>query len=242
MARDQLEKANERAHARVTQETALRVAADEAFAQQLTTVETSLDAAEQDISANAQAISSLQTSVSIQGNQITANSQAITAAQADIADLENDVSGNASAISSLSATVTAQGGQISANADAISVVEATTNYGTAQGLMGWSAVSAPGGVAARFQLAGRVTTGGGNVFAGMWLDLLSGGGSRLLMKVDEFLLTNGAVNGTPFRYVNSILQLAVAHIGTVEAGIVRSADGKVNFDLSNSRLVMADNS
>ena len=128
----------------------------------------------------------LQESV-LRAKEDEALAQTITGVQAQVDD-------NAAAIAT---EQTARADADSALAEDITALQATTSYGTATGLMGWSVASGPGGVDARFQLVGRVTTASAQVFGGIWLDLLSSGSSRLLFAASQIFFSDGAANFRP---------------------------------------------
>jgi hypothetical protein len=207
--------------AEILRESQLRADGDEALASDLVLVRA-------DVDGNSAAIAS----------EATARANADSALATDLT-LVNARVDNSNAL--IASEATARADADNALSTALTAVSAKADAGTAQGLMQWKAVSAPTGVSARFSLEGKATAGGVYRTGGMYMDILPDR-ARFTFLADQFIITNGAVNGTPFLYEGSVLKLAVAHIGTVTAGLLRSADSKVQFDLTNSRLLMSDNS
>lgn len=121
----------------------------------------------------------------------------------------------------------------------LTAVSATADAGTAGGLMQWVATAAPGGVSARFRLEGKATSGGVSRFAGMYLDVLPTT-SRLTFLADQFVITDGSANGLPFVYEGGVLKLALANIGTVTAGTIKSPDNKFVISLSSGSIEWFD--
>lgn len=60
--------------------------------------------------------------------------------------------------------------------------------------------------------------------------------TRILANADQFIMISGTNTSQPFVFDSGGLRLAVANIGTVTAGIMRSADGKFVIDLNAKRI------
>jgi hypothetical protein len=54
------------------------------------------------------------------------------------------------------------------------------------------------------------------------------------------VVTDGTDTGTPLTFESGALKLLVANIGTVTAGTLQSADGKVVFDLNTKQLKFSE--
>jgi hypothetical protein len=121
----------------------------------------------------------------------------------------------------------------------LTAVSATADAGTAGGLMQWVATTAPGGVSARFRLEGKATSGGVSRFAGMYLDVFPTT-SALTFAADSIRFTDGSSTTLPFVYEGGVLKLAVADIGTVTAGTIKSPDNKFVISLSNGSIEWFD--
>lgn len=91
-------------------------------------------------------------------------------------------------LSELTASVDVIDGTVTALASAVTAVEAMTEAGTASGLIGWEAVSGGAGVSARLAIEGRVTTGGSFTQGGLYMDILSGGATRIVFDFSKFII------------------------------------------------------
>ena len=102
----------------------------------------------------------------------------------------------------------------------------------------------PGDVSAEFAVALNAGTEGTPDWqtAGLALQILSGGlGSRAVFNVDQFVVTDGTDTGAPFVFQDGALYVKSAVIpnlsaGIITAGVLQSANGKVQFDLDNGVL------
>lgn len=136
-------------------------------------------------------------------------------------------SATAVAMTTLAAEVTDIDGQLTAQAASISAVQAQTDAGTASGLIGWTATSAPGGVTARFAIEGRATSGDGWTIGGAYFDILSGGGSRWSFLSDQFVILNGASAIAPFAVEGGVVTMQNVRLGTLTFDQLASANGKL---------------
>lgn len=121
---------------------------------------------------------------------------------------------------------TARADADSALAQDITAVQAIADAGTAQGLMKWEAVAAPGGVSARFSLQGKATAGGTFRTGGAYLDVLPDS-ARWVFEADQFIITDGTVNGSPFVYAGSVLKVQNVVLGTLTFDQLQSSNGKL---------------
>nr|WP_234897222.1 hypothetical protein [Sinorhizobium medicae] len=89
-----------------------------------------------------------------------------------------------------------------------------------QGLVKFEAVAAPSGVDARFSVMLRAGTNQSFKVSGFYTE----GGvqkSRMAIQVDQFLVFSGNTGQLPFVFENGALKLAIANIGTVNAGLLQ---------------------
>jgi hypothetical protein len=93
----------------------------------ITTLQSGLNTANSNISANSSAIDVLEITTISQGNSITSISSDVTTLQTDLTTAEGDIVTNVSAISGLTARVTSAEGAITTNASDITVLETTVN-------------------------------------------------------------------------------------------------------------------
>lgn len=171
--------------ARITRETRLLATETEALASEITTFGAAI-AGKADASL-----------VDAQGVRVTALEGLTTAQGSSITAINTALPNKAetSTVTALSGTVTAQGASISALSSAMTAVEAQTDAGTANGLVGWEAISAPGGVSARYAITGKVSAGGVEYQGGAFLDVLAGS-ARWAFISDQVVFIDSA--GNPF--------------------------------------------
>ncbi|MGK9264678.1 phage tail protein [Sinorhizobium meliloti] len=124
-------------------------------------------------------------------------------------------------------------------ASSITGVSADVNGRFAEGLVKFEAVSAPSGVDARFSVMLRAGTNQSFKVSGFYIELYTEGGvqkSRMAIQVDQFLVFSGNTGQLPFVFENGALKLAIANIGTVNAGLLQSLNGKMKIDLNNGTI------
>nr|WP_234851131.1 DUF1983 domain-containing protein [Sinorhizobium meliloti] len=134
---------------------------------------------------------------------------------------------------------TARANADSALASSITGVSADVNGRFAEGLVKFEAVSAPTGVDARFSVMLRAGTSESFKVSGFFVELYTEAGvqkSRMAVQADQFLVTSGNSRHYPVVFENGELKLAVANIGTVNAGLLQSLNGKMKIDLNNGTI------
>ncbi|MCO5962371.1 phage tail protein [Sinorhizobium meliloti] len=134
---------------------------------------------------------------------------------------------------------TARANADSALASSITGVSADVNGRFAEGLVKFEAVSAPTGVDARFSVMLRAGTSESFKVSGFFVELYTEGGvqkSRMAVQADQFLVTSGNSRHYPLVFENGELKLAIANIGTVNAGLLQSLNGKMKIDLNNGTI------
>ncbi|AIL99923.1 phage tail tip fiber protein [Sinorhizobium meliloti] len=237
--------------AQITEERRVRVSENEATAQLLTYLQASLGGTnarlitEETVRATADsALSSQITQLTAEtGNnaaaiqtEATARADADGALSSRITSLDAEVDGN---LARLIQEETARADGDSANATSINGVSADFNGRFAQGLVKFEAVAAPTGVDARFSVLLRAGTSQSFKVSGFYVELYTEGGvqkSRMAVQADQFLVTSGNNRHYPLVFENGELKLAVANIGTVNAGLLQSLNGKMKIDLNNGTI------
>ncbi|MQX66292.1 phage tail protein [Sinorhizobium meliloti] len=205
--------------AQIIEERRVRVSENEATAQLLTYLQASLG------TTNAQLVS-----------EETARATADSALASSITTLDAEVDGN---LARLIAEETARADGDGALATSISGVSADFNGRFAQGLVKFEAVAAPAGVDARFSVLLRAGTSQSFKVSGFYVELYTEGGvqkSRMAVQADQFLVTSGNNRHYPMVFENGELKLAIANIGTVNAGLLQSLNGKMKIDLNNGTI------
>ncbi|MGZ2472590.1 hypothetical protein ACVI1N_000881 [Sinorhizobium medicae] len=205
--------------AQITEERRVRVSENEAMAQLLTYLQASLG------TTNARLII-----------EETVRATTDSALASSITTLDAEVDGN---LARLIAEETARADGDGALASSISGVSADFNGRFAQGLVKFEAVAAPTGVDARFSVLLRAGTNQSFKVSGFYVELYTEGGvqkSRMAVQADQFLVTSGNSRHYPLVFENGVLKLAVADIGTVNAGLLQSLNGKMKIDLNNGTI------
>ncbi|WP_322883026.1 DUF1983 domain-containing protein [Sinorhizobium medicae] len=205
--------------AQITEERRVRVSENEAMAQLLTYLQASLG------TTNARLIT-----------EETVRATTDSALASSITTLDAEVDGN---LARLIAEETARADGDGALASSISGVSADFNGRFAQGLVKFEAVAAPTGVDARFSVLLRAGTNQSFKVSGFYVELYTEGGvqkSRMAVQADQFLVTSGNNRHYPLVFENGELKLAVANIGTVNAGLLQSLNGKMKIDLNNGTI------
>ncbi|RVL50747.1 DUF1983 domain-containing protein, partial [Sinorhizobium meliloti] len=205
--------------AQITEERRVRVSENEAMAQLLTYLQASLG------TTHARLIT-----------EETVRATTDSALASSITTLDVEVDGN---LARLIAEETARADGDGALASSISGVSADFNGRFAQGLVKFEAVAAPTGVDARFSVLLRAGTNQSFKVSGFYVELYTEGGvqkSRMAVQADQFLVTSGNSHHYPLVFENGELKLAVANIGTVNAGLLQSLNGKMKIDLNNGTI------
>ncbi|MDW9781823.1 phage tail protein [Sinorhizobium meliloti] len=206
-------------NARLITEETTRATADSALSSQITqlTAETGNNAA------------AIQTEATARANADSALSTQITSLDAEVGDN----------LARLIQEETARADGDSANATSINGVSADFNGRFAQGLVKFEAVAAPEGVDARFSVLLRAGTSQSFKVSGFFVEIYTEGGvqkSRVAVQADLFAVTSGNSRHYPMVFENGELKLAIANIGTVNAGLLQSLNGKMKIDLNNGTI------
>lgn len=124
-------------------------------------------------------------------------------------------------------------------ANSISSLTSTINGVSANTTFRAQTVAAPAGYSARIALQARVDTADSYKSAGIFLDVTTTL-SRVAVIADQFVVASGADLRNPFVFTAGVLTLNVLNAGTITAGLLRSPDSKMQIQLSNARILIAD--
>lgn len=211
-------------------------------------------ASEQD-SANLFAIKTLREEASVTAEGLTASyTRAIEVAigpgsaivtrieslEAVVNDPVTGLEATASAVDLLQVKVTTLDGVVTATANAVTGLTATVGNFSASGLFRTTVEATPSGALARIGLSVSASGGGSTSSAAIFLDALTGGQSRVVINADQFIVTNGTNSQSPFAFISGQATMMLARINEITAGVLRSADGRVKFDLDNRLLTFSD--
>ncbi|TGV61127.1 hypothetical protein EN784_01630 [bacterium M00.F.Ca.ET.141.01.1.1] len=152
---------------------------------------------------------------------------------------------SAAAFLELDANIDDIDGVLAAQATAILGVQASVGLVSASGLLRFRSEAGTGDVVSRVVMEVRATVGDVWVSSGIYAEAGFTGGnpaapfSRLLLKADQILFTDGTTSATPITIEGGALKSLIANLGTVTAGLLQSADGTVKLDLNNKFFSIA---
>jgi len=164
----------------------------------------------------------------------------IESLEAVVNDPVTGLEATAGAVDLLQVQVSTMDGVLTATANAVTGLTATVGNFSASGLFRTTVEATPGGALARIGLSVSASGGGSTSSAAIFLDALTGGQSRVVINADQFIVTNGTNSQAPLTFISGGLALQVANIGDVTAGILRSPDNKVVFNLAAQTLIFSD--
>lgn len=164
----------------------------------------------------------------------------IESLEAVVNDPVTGLEATAGAVDLLQVQVSTMDGVLTATANAVTGLTATVGNFSASGLFRTTVEATPGGALARIGLSVSASGGGSTSQAAIFLDALTGGASRVVINADQFIVTNGTNSQAPLTFIAGGLALQVANIGDVTAGILRSPDNKVVFNLAAKTLIFSD--
>jgi hypothetical protein len=170
--------------------------------------------------------------------RVTSAEGAVNVVAQNLTDLGVVVAGkaSASALNLLQTQVTTQGDQITANSNALTALDTTVGKFSAAGRFRVTTEATPAGASARIGLSVSASAGGATSTAAIFLDALAGGESRVVVNADQFAIVNGAAVQHPFIVSGGVVRMNVAHIGTVNAGVLNSQNGKMTINLNNGTI------
>ncbi|MGI2036416.1 phage tail protein [Rhizobium panacihumi] len=131
---------------------------------------------------------------------------------------------------------------VEAAAAQVTTIGASVGEVSANGLVRFAAAANATGVDARFAVAIRGSVNGAFKETGFFLELYTVGGvqrSRFAVSADQFVISNGDARFLPIVFENGELKLAIANIGTVTAGVLRSRNGKMVINLDAGTIVIS---
>lgn len=184
--------------------------AGKASASALSALDTRVTAAEGTITSTSTALTNLTTTVGTKASasalsaldtRVTTAEGTISSHTSSITSLNTTVAGKASstALNTLTTTVTEIDGNVNAVATALTDLFAGDIAGNQASVrVRMAAQAAPGGYNARYGI--QVRAGSGNSFgnAGFFMDVTTGGASRVVIEANKFYVTDGSSNVVPF--------------------------------------------
>lgn len=153
-----------------------------------------------------------------------------------IVTLNAAVGSNTSSITTLTQVVA---DNQTSTANSIQSLTSTINGVSANTTFRAQTVAAPAGYNARIALQARVDTSDSYKSAGIFLDVTPTL-SRVAVIADQFVVASGADLRNPFIFTAGVLTLNVLNAGTITAGLLRSANSKMQIQLDAGRILIAD--
>ena len=173
----------------------------------------------------------------------TATEAAVVRLEELSAQVNDPVTGlpaTATAVDSLSVRVTTAEGNITANATAITALNVNVGKFSASGLFRTTVEATEAGALSTIGLSASATAGGATVQAALFISAKTGGISTVMVLADRFTITNGSSPEFPFIFQAGVLTMNATRVNTVTAGMLRSSDSKMQVDLTNRRILIAD--
>lgn len=167
-----------------------------------------------------------------------------TALQVKMEDPETGLPALATGLQQISAQVNDDETGLSALAAAILGVEASVGNVSAGGLISFkAAVPPPAGVLSQINILARATVDDEFIQSGMIIQVYRDGSvikSRILNLANQFVIWDGNAANLPFVYEAGVLKLAIANIGEITAGLIRSPDNRFRFDIGRGQMEWFD--
>lgn len=152
--------------------------------------------------------------------------------------VDNDI---ATAIDTLTTEIAEVDGKATAAANAVTALNVEVGRFSANGLFRVTTEATPSGALSRIGLSASATEAGETVQAAMFIDAMAGGVSRILMNADQIFMTNGTNSVAPFSFIGGQATMMLARVNEITAGVLRSPDNNVIFDLAAGTLIFRDN-
>ncbi|MGV1784541.1 MULTISPECIES: hypothetical protein [Agrobacterium] len=250
--RQELRAAAGKAFAAIATEKRLRVTADEAAAQEISSVTARVDTTE----------ALIQTESTVRATEDAALAQRITTVSADVANANASIveerlarasadEAFAGSIVTVKAEVdqaradvieekTARAEADSAFATSLNGVRAEVNGVSAQGYLSMKATTV-GDTLANVEFAVRAQKGDQTALGAFILEIINQGGVLKAQEIhysDRFIIVapDGSGGQGVFTFGEEGAKLAVADIGTIKAGLIEGNNGKMTIDIKNGRI------
>ena len=204
------------------------ITADTALASRIEALNASFGNYQATVSTQLVALASADSALTLSVNQLSSQ----------VNDPATGLPATASGLSALQTQVTTINGQVTANANAVSELNATVGNFSASGRFRTTVEATPAGATGRIGLSVSATAGGATSTAAMYLDALAGGLSRVVFEASQFIVVAGGNLNNPFVVDGTAVRMNVANIGTVTAGILQSANGKMVINLNAGTIVI----
>lgn len=205
--------------------------ADAAIANRMETLTTSFAAQSATFTSRIDALASADTALSSRVDTLTAS----------LTDPTTGLQATASAVSSLQATVTSVDGKVTAFANALTSLSAASSSGDVNSAnFQLSVKTGPEGYS---RIGAEARQGGkGNWRSAAWyLDVPNDESlpTRFLVEAGQFIVVAGGNLTNPFVVDGTAVRMNVANIGTVNAGVMQSSNGKMVINLTAGTMVIS---
>ena len=166
------------------------------------------------------------------------------ARQTQVTALQRLVSKNADDIASVDqfaqTNVTRLNGELMAVSQAVIQTQATVGSVSAGGFFQVKSEANKNGALATVGLTVSAIAGGAPSQAALFLEARSGGKSSIVMDADSVIMTSGPARSSPFAFQGGVLTLMATKVNEITAGVMRSFDNQVLFDLDRKLLIFRD--
>ncbi|MGQ3214804.1 hypothetical protein [Shinella sp.] len=183
--------------------------------------------------ASTSALNALTTRVTEAENTITSQASSITSINSTLG-----TKASTSALNALTTRVSDAEGSITSQASSITAINATVGNVSAGGRFRVDVEATPSGARSRIGLSAAANGSEASSEAALFLEAITGGKSRVVIVADQFAVLNGSARQFPFVIEGGVVRMNVANIGTVNAGLLESTNGKMTIDLNNGRILI----
>ena len=204
------------------------VTADTALASRIEALNASFGNYQASVSSQLVALASADSALTLSVNQLSSQ----------VNDPATGLPATASGLSALQTQVSSIDGELTATTDAVQDLEATVGNFSASGRFRTTVEATPAGALARIGLSVSATAGGATSTAAMYLDALAGGLSRVAFEASQFIVVAAGNLNNPFVVDGTAVRMNVANIGTVNAGLIQSPNGKMVINVTAGTIVV----
>lgn len=145
------------------------------------------------------------------------------------------------AIAGITDTISVVVSDLEAVAEQVTVVEAQFGNVSANGLFRTTVEATEAGALSTIGISASATAGGVTTQAALFISAKTGGISTINLIADRLVISNpGESAQFPFIFQSGVLTMNAARVNNITAGMLQSSDSKMQVDLTNRRILIAD--
>lgn len=228
--RTQLTATFQNAKADYDQKVQVLTEADAALASQITAVSTSFNSFKTTATSTFASLAQADSALALSVDQL----------EAQVFDPSTGLPSVASAVSALTTRVSTAEGDIDAVADLLNDLSVSVGKFSASGRFRTTVEATPSDATARIGLSVAASAGGAPSVASIFLDAVAGGLSRVVLDAKQLVFGDSSSGSliNPLIYDQGVWRMNVANIGTVNAGIIQSQNGKMVINVTAGTIVI----